>query len=127
MGRQRRSWIAGGLCILEMPGPNSLSQLNELNSNINLMKTILTILTVLGLATAAYAGCGKKVTDEGSLESFDKDAKTVTVKGAKKPFEISSSTEIKDKDGNAAKIEDLVGKAVKIVSEHNKAESITGA
>ena len=91
------------------------------------MKTILTILTVLGLAAGAYAGCGKKVTDSGSLEKYDADTKTIVVKGAKKPFKISSSTEVKDKDGKDAKIEDLVGGDVKVVSEHGKADSVTGA
>ena len=91
------------------------------------MKTIVTILTVLGLATAAYAGCGKKTTSEGELKSYDADAKSITVEGAKKAISITSSTEIKDKDGNDAKIEDLVGGDVKVVSEHGKADSVTGA
>ncbi len=91
------------------------------------MKTILTILTVIGLATGAYAGCGKKVTNSGELKSFDADAKTITVKGSAKPFTITSSTEIKDKDGKTVKIKDLVGGDVKVVSEHNKADSVTGA
>ncbi len=91
------------------------------------MKTILTIMTVLGMASVAYAGCGKKVTNEGELKAFDADAKSITVKGSKKAIKITSSTEIKDKDGKAAKIEDLVGGDVKVVSEHGKADSVTGA
>ena len=91
------------------------------------MKTFLTILTVIGLATGAYAGCGKKVTNEGNLKAFDAEAKTITGKGSNKPFKITSSTEIKDKDGKAAKIKDLVGGDVKVVSEHGKADSVTGA
>ena len=91
------------------------------------MKTILTILTVIGLATGAYANCGKKVTDTGELKSYDADAKTITVKGSDKPFKITSATEIKDKDGKTVKIKDLIGDDVKVVSEHNKADSVTGA
>ena len=91
------------------------------------MKTILTIITVLGLATGAYADCGKKVTSEGELKAFDVDTKLIMVKGSEEPFKISSATEIKDKDGKDAKIEDLVGGEVKVVSEHGKAESVTGA
>lgn len=91
------------------------------------MKTILTILTVLGLAGGAYAGCGKKVTVEGSLNSYDADAKSITVKGSKKPITLTASTKITGKDGKSAKIEDLEGKDVKVVHEHEKAESVTEA
>ncbi|MDB4657663.1 lipoprotein [Verrucomicrobiales bacterium] len=88
------------------------------------MKKILSILAVVALAaTSSYAGCGKKVTVEGKL-TYDADAKTLTVKGAKKPITLQAGTKITGKDGAKAKIEDLDGKRVEIVHEHEKADSV---
>ncbi len=92
------------------------------------MKTILTIMTVLGLAAGvAFAGCGKKTTDAGSLKKYDADSKSIVVKteDGQAKVTLTASTAIKDKDGKDAKIEDLVGKSVKVVSEHKKADSVT--
>lgn len=91
------------------------------------MKTILTIVAVLGLAlSGAYAGCGKKVTDTGKL-SYDKDTKSLAIKGAKKPITLTPSTKITGADGKEAKIADLDGKKVTVVSEHGKADSVSAA
>jgi len=87
------------------------------------MKKLLTILTVVAFsAGAAVAGCGKTVTNEGKLSSIntekkeiaieEKDGKTVTLKLT------PSSTGATDA---------LVGKAVKVVSEHGKVQTVTGA
>jgi hypothetical protein len=90
------------------------------------MKTILSILTVLALAGAAYAGCGKKVTDSGTLKSFDADTKSIVVEadGKETKLTITPSTASKAKDGSEAKLEDLVGKTVKVISEHKKVDEV---
>jgi hypothetical protein len=91
------------------------------------MKTILSILTVLALAGAAYAGCGKKVTDSGTLKSFDADTKSIVVEadGKETKITITKATATKAKDGSEAKIKDLVGKTVTVVSEHSKADAVS--
>lgn len=92
------------------------------------MKKILTIITALTLAAgAAYAGCGKKQTDAGELKNYDADSKaiTVVVDDKKVKLTVTPSTKATGKDGSDAKIEDLVGKNVKVVSEHKKVDSIS--
>ena len=93
------------------------------------MKYILTIFAVLGIAGAAIAGCGKKQTDTGELKSYDADSKAITlmVDGKKAKLTLTGSTKVKNKDGSEAKIEDLVGKNVKVISEHKKVDSVEQA
>lgn len=86
------------------------------------MKQFLTILAIASLSLgSAYAGCGKKVTNEGTLKSFDAATKTVTVEG--KDGKAATITLTPATTG-ADKAATLVGKAVKVVSEHGKADSI---
>ena len=91
------------------------------------MKTLLPLLTVLGLAGAAYAGCGKTVNSAGELKSYDADAKTIVVKGAKGAIKISASTTVKDKSGKEVELSALVGEDVKVVADgHKNAKEVTG-
>lgn len=92
------------------------------------MKKFLGIIAAVMIgAGSVYAGCGKKVTDEGKVTSYDADAKTLTVEGAKKPFKIQATTTVKDAEGNEVEISSLEGKKVKVVSEHGKADSVTAS
>ena len=88
------------------------------------MKKILAILAAAAIAAGSvYAGCGKKVTAEGKL-TYNADKKVMKIEGADKPIKLQASTKIKGADGKEAKIEDLDGKKVKVVHEHNKADSV---
>ncbi len=88
------------------------------------MKNILSILSALALAAAAQAGCGKTVTNEGTLKSFDAEKKVVVVADkAGKETKITLTAKTKGADG----VKELVGKAVKVESEHGKASSISKA
>ncbi len=92
------------------------------------MKKILASIAALSIAlTGAYAGCGKKVDNVGTLKSYDATAKEMIVeaKGKETKITVTPDTESKDKDGNEISIDDLVGKEVKVVSEHSKADSVT--
>lgn len=86
------------------------------------MKKFLSLAAVLVLsATAAHAGCGKIVTTEGTLKSFDKESKTMNILGADaKVVSITLTPTTKGADAILA----LVGKAVKVDAEHNKATLI---
>jgi len=97
------------------------------------MKKLLTLLTVVGLACGSvYAGCGKKVTNEGDFSSFDADTKAPVVEredGKEAKLTATPKTKAKakdnDKDGDEVKLTDLVGKKVKVISEHKKVDSVT--
>ena len=92
------------------------------------MKTILSIIAVVGIAAgSAFAGCGKKVETTGTLKAFDADTKTLVIdaKGKESKIALTTKTEVK-KGKKKADIADLVGKKVKVVSEHKKADSVTG-
>jgi len=86
------------------------------------MKKILAILTIVAVsAGSSFAACGKKVTDEGKLTSFNAEKKelTITTKDGKTVNRmLTPDTTV------TGKIEELVGKSVKVVSEHNKADSV---
>ena len=92
------------------------------------MKKLLTLLTVVGLACgSAYAGCGKKVTNEGEFSSFDADTKALVVEledGKEAKLTATPKTKVKDKDGDEVKLTDLIGKKVKVISEHKKVDSV---
>ena len=92
------------------------------------MKTILSIIAIVAIsASSVYAGCGKKNEITGTLKSYDKDTKllVVEVDGKKSKITLTPKTEVK-KGKDKADIADLVGKKVKVISEHKKADSVTG-
>jgi len=93
------------------------------------MKKILTVIVAsIALAGISYAGCGKKVTNAGTLSGFDKDTKTIIVTdadGKAASLTLTADTEVKDADGKKAKLADAVDKDVKVVSEHKKVDSVT--
>ena len=85
------------------------------------MKKLLTLLAMASLAVGAQAACGKKVTDEGTLKSFNAEKKEVVVTkadGKEATITLTPATV------GADKVAALVGKAVKVVSEHGKADSV---
>jgi len=91
------------------------------------MKTILSIVAVIALgAGSIFAGCGKTTETTGTLKSFDKDTKTliVDVKGKESKITLTTKTEIKE-GKKKSKIDDLVGKKVKVIVGHKKAISVT--
>ncbi len=89
------------------------------------MKKLLAILTIVAVsAGSSFAACGKKVTDEGKLTSFNAEKKELTITTA----DGKTVTRVLTPSTTGAdKAADLVGKSVKVVSEHNKADSVTGA
>jgi len=88
------------------------------------MKKLLTFLAMAVLTLGADAACGKKVTSEGTLKSYDAEKKQlVVVDAAGKATTITLTPSTTGAD----KVADLVGKAVKVVSEHNKADSVAAA
>jgi hypothetical protein len=90
------------------------------------MKNILSILSILALAAAAQAGCGKTISAEGKVKSFDAEKKVLVVadKGGK-DIKITLTPETKGADH----AKDLVGKSVKVeASVHgNKALSVSAS
>ncbi len=85
------------------------------------MKKLLAFLAMVTLTLGANAACGKKVTDEGTLKSYDAEKKQIVIEkadGKSAKITLTPSTT------GADKIQDLVGKAVKVVSEHGKADSV---
>ncbi len=88
------------------------------------MKKLLALLAMATLTLGVQAGCGKKVTDEGTLKSYDAEKKTVVVElaGGK-----SATVTLTPTTTGADKAATLVGKAVKVISEHGKADSIAAA
>ena len=85
------------------------------------MKKLLTILATAALAISAQAACGKIVTDEGTLKSYDAEKKTVVVEKADGK---SATLPLTPATTGADKISGLVGKPVTVISEHGKADSV---
>ena len=85
------------------------------------MKKLLTVLAMAALAVGAQAACGKKVTDEGTLKSYNAEKKEVVVTKADGK---TATVTLTPTTAGADKVADLVGKAVKVISEHGKADSI---
>lgn len=75
----------------------------------------------MALTVGAQAGCGKKVTDEGKLKSYDAEKKVVTVEKADGQ---TASITLTPSTTGADKVADLVGKDVTVISEHGKADSV---
>lgn len=89
------------------------------------MKKALALLAISTLALgSAYAGCGKVVTNEGKLKSFDAATKKVVVEG--KDGKAATLTLTPTSKG-ADEAEKLVGKDVKVDSEHGKITNIAKA
>lgn len=88
------------------------------------MKKLLAILALAAVSVSAQAACGKKVTDEGTLKSYDAEKKqAVITKADGKEATVTMTPATTGTDKAAA----LVGKAVKVISEHGKADSIADA
>lgn len=95
------------------------------------MKKLLTLsIAAMLTLSAAYAGCGKKVNNTGKLKSFKAEAKQIIVveNGKNIKLKVTPGTKyFASEGGKEVKADDLVGKNVKVVSEHKKVDSITGA
>ena len=85
------------------------------------MKKILTLLAMAALTLGAQAGCGKTTTNEGTLKSFDAESKKLVIASADGK---TATVTVTPSTTGADKLGDLVGKAVKVVSEHGKATSV---
>lgn len=86
------------------------------------MKKFLALSAIVTLSLgSAYAGCGKKVTNEGTLKAFDAATKTLTVEG--KDGKAATIT-LTPTTAGADTVATLVGKSVKVISEHGKADSV---
>jgi hypothetical protein len=86
------------------------------------MKKFLALIAIVALCSgSAFAGCGKKVTTEGTLKSYDAGTKTAVVES--KDGKATTVTLTPSTTG-ADKVASLVGKSVKVVAEHNKADSV---
>ena len=88
----------------------------------NQMKKLLALITVIAVSSSpVFAGCGKTVTNEGTLKSFDAATKTLVVAGKDgKEAKITLTPTTKGADAVAG----MVGKSVKVDHEHNKATSV---
>jgi hypothetical protein len=89
-------------------------------------KLITTAIAVFALAGVVEAGCGKKQNDSGTLSSFDKGTKTlvVSVDGKEVTLTATKKTVAKDANGKKTDLDSLVGKKVKVTSEHKKVDSV---
>ena len=84
------------------------------------MKQLLSILTLVAFsASAGFAACGKTVTDEGKLSSVNAEKKEIVIEIADGKTVTRTLT-----PGTTGEPEKLVGKKVKVVSEHGKVQSV---
>ena len=88
------------------------------------MKKLLALLAMAALTLGAQAGCGKKVTDEGKLKSYDAEKKSAVIEKADGK---TATVTLTPTTTGADKVAGLVGKSVKVVSEHGKADSVAEA
>ena len=86
------------------------------------MKKFLSLIVIVAFcSSSAFAACGKKVTTEGTLKSFDAEKKTLVVEAKDgKAVTITLTPGTTGADAIAS----LIGKSVKVVAEHNKADSV---
>ena len=85
------------------------------------MRLIVSLMIAIVLtAGGAIAGCGKKVTDTGTLKTYDAAKKTIVVAadGKETTLTVTPKTEGRDK------LEGWVGQEVTAVSEHLKLDSV---
>ena len=81
-------------------------------------------------AGTAHAGCGKKVATVGELESYDADAKSLTIKVSQtshasqqgKAVELTLTPKSNTMGGKS--IGELVGSQVSVVSEHDQVDYV---
>jgi hypothetical protein len=86
------------------------------------MKKILALIAFVSLSfVTADANCGKKVTTEGTLKTYAAEKKELTVEA--KDGKAVTLTLTPSSTGADA-VDKLVGKSVKIVSEHGKIDSV---
>lgn len=86
------------------------------------MKKILVLTAIVTLCLgSAYAACGKKVTNEGTLKSFDAATKTLVIEAKDG---VAATITLTPTTAGADAVAALVGKSVKVVSEHGKADSV---
>ena len=88
------------------------------------MKKLIALLAMASLSVGAQAACGKKVTDEGTLKSYDAATKQVVVTKADGK---DATVTLTPTTTGADKVAAMVGKAVKVISEHGKADSVAAA
>lgn len=90
------------------------------------MKSLCLLVVLAFCAGVASAGCGVKDTHQGTLQSVDADSNTVVlvVDGEEVNLTVTETTEVTDAEGNKAEVASLVGKEVKVVSEHAEIDSI---
>ncbi len=89
------------------------------------MKQFIAIMVAIVFAAGSvYAGCGKKTTVTGTFK-YNEDKKVLTVEGVEKGIKLQATTKITDAEGKEASIDDLDGKKIEVVHEHNKADSVT--
>ncbi len=97
---------------------------------MRVMKAMLALIVVLSLgASGVHAGCGVKETHEGTLKSVDAEKNVIVVAiagkdGKEVSITLTASTKVMDGEGKETKAASLVGKKVKVVSEHSKADSV---
>ena len=86
------------------------------------MKKLLALIALVSLSfVTADAACGKKVTNEGTLKSYDAEKKALTVEGKDGK---STTLTLTPSSTGADTVATLVGKSVKVVSEHGKIDSV---
>ena len=93
-----------------------------------MMQVMLSVIVAFALcAGAASADCGVKDTHEGTLKSVDADKNVIVVAGAdgeEVSLTLTADSQVTDAEGNDAKATDLIGKKVKVVSEHAKVDTV---
>lgn len=101
------------------------------------MKYLITTIIAVALAAgSAYAGCNKKASSIGKLESFDAATKTLTIaiSDSSNPKEVKSkmakltmtpdSAIVHDGQVNGVDASEIVGKKISVVSEHGKIDYV---
>ncbi len=92
------------------------------------MKVLVSLILVVAVVTGpVWAGCGKKVNDQGTLTALDSGNKTFVVTdeaGKKTTFKMTPGTKVQDQNGKAAQLADLVNKMVAVTSEHSQADLV---
>ncbi len=87
------------------------------------MRLILTAMLVFSLTVAApFAGCGKKVANEGTLENVDQSNKTIRVKqadGTELTFKLNAQSKFFNAAGEETTGESLMGKEIDTSTEHD--------